>query len=61
MRSLRLNFELTMELYDAALARQLAEIIDARCVQPLTLEEIDARPFLVKLRDAAARLMMPYM
>ena len=61
VRSLRLNFELTMELYDAALASQLTDIIDARFVQPLTLEGIDARPFPVKLRDAAARLMMPYM
>jgi cardiolipin synthase len=61
MRSLRLNFELTMESYDAGLARQLADIIDARCVRSLTLEAIDGRPFVVKLRDAAARLMMPYM
>jgi cardiolipin synthase len=61
MRSLRLNFELTMEFYDAELARRLTEIIETRCVRPLTLEEIDARPLLIKLRDAAARLMMPYM
>ena len=59
-RSLRLNFELTVEFYDADLAGKLAEIIDARCVQPITLEEIDKRPFPVKLRDAAARLSMPY-
>ena len=60
MRSLRLNFELTVEVYDADLAARLAEIIDSRCVQPITLEEIDRRPFIVKLRDAAARLSMPY-
>jgi cardiolipin synthase len=60
MRSLRLNFELTVEIYDKDLAARLAAIIDSRCVQPITLEEIDNRPFPVKLRDAAARLSMPY-
>jgi len=60
MRSLRLNFELTVEIYDKDLAVRLAAIIDARRIQPITLEEIDNRPFPVKLRDAAARLSMPY-
>ena len=60
MRSLRLNFELTVEFYDADLAGKLAGIIDGRCTQPITLEEIDKRPLPVKLRDAAARLAMPY-
>ena len=32
-RSLRLNFELTVEFYDAGLAAKLAEIIDAKCVR----------------------------
>ncbi len=60
MRSLRLNFKLTVELYHPDLARKLAGMIDARCIQPITLEEIDQRPFPAKLRDAAARLSMPY-
>ena len=60
MRSLRLNFELAVEIYDAELAARLAEIIDARRLQPVTLEEIDKRNFIIKLRDAAARLAMPY-
>ncbi len=60
IRSLRLNFELNVEVYDSGLAARLAEIIDAKRVQPITLEEIDKRPFIVKLRDAAARLSMPY-
>jgi hypothetical protein len=38
----------------------LAEFIDARCVQPIALVEIDARPFPAKLRDAATRLATPY-
>ena len=40
--------------------RVLAEIVDVRCIRPITLEEIDERRFVVKLRDAAARLCMPY-
>jgi cardiolipin synthase len=60
VRSLRLNFELTAEFYDTDLATKLAGMIDARCAQPITLEEIDKRPLPVKLRDAAARLTMPY-
>ena len=60
IRSLRLNFELAVEIYDPGLAARLAEIVDARCAQPITLEDIDQRRFMVKLRDAAARLCMPY-
>jgi len=59
-RSFRLNFELCVEFYDRKLANALAGLIDARCVERTTLEEIDQRPLLVKLRDAAARLTMPY-
>jgi cardiolipin synthase len=59
-RSLRLNFELTLELYGMQIASQLSQIIDSRRVQRITQEEIDARPHLAKLRDAAARLAMPY-
>ena len=59
-RSLRLNFELTVEFYDSNLADRLAGIIDKHRNRPLTLEEIDKRPFEWKLRDAAARLAMPY-
>ena len=60
MRSLRLNFEMTVEVYDPVFAAALAARIDARCVERLTLADIDQRPFAQKLRDAAARLTMPY-
>ena len=60
IRSLRLNFELTVEFYHPGLAGRLTEIIDAMRFQPITLADIDKRPFIVKLRDAAARLSMPY-
>ena len=59
-RSLRLNFELTVEVRDRAFAAELERIIDLRRGRALTLTELDARPFVVKLRDAAMRLAMPY-
>jgi cardiolipin synthase len=55
-----LNFELTVEFYDSKLADRLAGIIDKHRNRPITLEEIDKRAFIWKLRDAAARLAMPY-
>ena len=55
-----MNFELAVEIYDPGLAARLAEIVDAGCAQLITLEDIDQRRFMVKLRDAAARLCMPY-
>ena len=60
-RSLRLNFEMAVEAYDSALAGQLCAIIDESCVTPLTAKELEARSFPVKCRDAATRLLMPYL
>ena len=60
-RSLRLNFELAIEAYDPALAVQLSAIVDKSSVTPLTLKELEARSSLAKCRDAATRLMMPYL
>ena len=60
MRSLRLNFELGVEIYDTELAARLAAIIDARRAESIVLEDIEKRGFVLKLRDAAARLCMPY-
>ena len=60
-RSLRLNFEITMEFYDSELAKRLNGIIDAKRGDAVTLDEIDARWPIVKIRDAAARLLMPYL
>ena len=62
-RSLRLNFEFNLEVYDLAFAGHLEE----RCRQTLalsreiTLAEMDGRPLPVKLRDAAAKLFSPYL
>jgi len=62
-RSLRLNFELAVEGYDQALATELAEqIIGARDrATAITLEQLQQRSPLVRLRDALAWLMSPYL
>jgi len=61
-RSLRLNFELNLECYDAALARKLTDIFDAKRApsRRVTLEEVDARSLPVRLRDGTARLLTPF-
>jgi cardiolipin synthase len=59
-RSLRLNFEITVEFRDGELAAELEKVIDARRGRPLTVKDLDARPLPIKLRDAAMRLAMPY-
>ena len=60
-RSLRLSFELTVEFYDAKVVRQLNNIIDQKCTERITLAEIDGRGRVIKVRDAAARLLMAYL
>ncbi len=60
-RSFRLNFELNVEVYDAALARRLDAYISEKCETRLTQADLDARPHLVRLRDAAVRLLLPYL
>jgi cardiolipin synthase len=61
MRSFRLNFELNMEVYDSALARQLDREIRTHQGTRLTQEILDARTLPGRLRDAGARLMLPYL
>ena len=60
IRSLRLNFELNVEVYDAALGARLEALMQERPLLPLRAEELDARRLPHRLRDAAARLLMPY-
>jgi cardiolipin synthase len=62
-RSLRLNFELQVEIYD----RDFASVIDLHFQDSLarahefTLAEVDARPLPVRLRDGLAWLLTPYL
>lgn len=62
-RSLRLNFELNLEVYDRELAGQVAAEIDARRSRGrrLTREEIDARSLPIVVRDRAIWVMKPYL
>jgi cardiolipin synthase len=62
-RSLRLNFELGVEIFDPALNRELSEhfgTLEPHC-QRFTLAQLNARPVPVRLRDAAAALFAPYL
>ena len=62
-RSLRLNFEFNVELHDREVNRGLDRILQAkmRRAHRLTLEELESRPLPVKLLDAGARLLSPYL
>jgi cardiolipin synthase A/B len=60
-RSMRLNFEMAIEAYDPGLASKLSLEIDENSLTPLTLNELEARSFVVKCRDAAVRLLIPYL
>ena len=60
-RSMRLNFEMAIEAYDSELASQLSRAIDENSVNPIALKELGARPFVVQCRDAAVRLLIPYL
>jgi cardiolipin synthase len=62
-RSLRLNFELTMEVYDPEIARRLTEHAEACRLQSreVSLAEMDARPLLTRVRDAFSWLFSPYL
>ena len=60
-RSLRLNFELDLEVYDEALAKAIRETAVKMGEVEVTLQEILARPLPVVLRDAVFRLMLPYL
>ncbi len=62
-RSLRLNFELMVEVYDRHLALWAAQhFSEVRAVSlPLTLEQVNARSLSARLRDAACWLMSPYL
>ncbi|HTN77171.1 MAG TPA: cardiolipin synthase [Pirellulaceae bacterium] len=62
-RSLRLNFEFNVEVFDCHLAQQLTTIVQEKIAhsQRITAAEIDARPLPIKLRDGVARLATPYL
>jgi cardiolipin synthase len=62
-RSLRLNFELQVEIFDEELARNMAAHVDdaARRGRRITLEEVDNRSLPERLRDSFFWLFSPYL
>jgi cardiolipin synthase len=62
-RSLRLNFEFNLETYDETLGKLLDAEVSKRIARArlLTMDELDARSTLQRLRDGTARLMKPYL
>ena len=62
-RSLRLNFEIGMELYDPEVGARLEEIVAAKLegARRLTAEELEGRALWRRLRDGLARLAQPYL
>jgi cardiolipin synthase len=61
MRSLRLNFELNMEVCCAQFGALVSGAIERRQGNALTLAELAARPLPIRLRDSAVRLLLPYL
>ncbi len=62
-RSLRLNYELNLECYDADLSGRMRAWFERRCAagREVTQEEMDGRSLPRRLRDGAARLLAPYL
>jgi cardiolipin synthase A/B len=60
-RSLRLNFEFNVESYCRRLGRRMDELIVERRAgsRRVSLEDVNARPPAIKLRDGVARLFAP--
>jgi cardiolipin synthase len=61
MRSFRLNFEINLEVYHSGMVEQVSRIIRANQKKRLTQADLDRRSLPVRLRDSAARLMLPYL
>lgn len=62
-RSMRLNFELVVEIYDRGFAATIDEHFQAarRRSREITLREVDSRPLPNRLRDGLCWLMTPYL
>jgi cardiolipin synthase len=60
-RSLRLNFEFDVESYCTDLGGRMEQLVLQRraAAHPVTMANVEGRPFPVKLRDGAARLFAP--
>ena len=62
-RSLRLNFEVMVEVYDTRFGARMASHVESarEASHRVSLEELDARPLPARVRDALAWLFTPYL
>ena len=60
-RSLRLNFEMDLEIWDTELADRLKRHTESAPGHAVTAGDILRRSLPIRLRDAAARLLSPYL
>lgn len=62
-RSLRLNFELAVELFDEKLVSQLEEYVDddIAAAREISLDEVDGRSLPARIRDSIFWLFSPYL
>ncbi|NOY69805.1 MAG: cardiolipin synthase [Deltaproteobacteria bacterium] len=62
-RSLRLNFELNVEIYDPTVAKKISSYIEKRIAisRKIELKDIRDLPIMIKTRDALAWLFSPYL
>jgi len=63
VRSTRLNFEFVVECYDQALAGRLDRLLEEKRAAARLVSQADMRnqPMALRLRNAAARLLLPYL
>ncbi len=63
VRSLRLNFELQVEVYGDAFAEEMHALVEtaAQAGRAVTLDDVDGRGFVTRLRDSICWLFSPYL
>lgn len=61
MRSLRLNFEINLEIYDAGVAKELSCFMETHRRNRLTHHDLDSKPLVIQMRNSAIRLLLPYL
>ena len=61
VRSFRLNFELDLEVYDTEVAARINRLITAQQASRILPQQLMERSLPIRIRDGAARLMLPYL
>lgn len=62
-RSLRLNYELGVELFSDSVNARLTEHFETQAsrASPITMDDLEARPLHIRIRDSLAWLFSPYL